>query len=78
VQQPGGAQIGPQGGRDRAAQEVDVGLEFGDAPRPGMIAATAGWASGNCSAAAASGRPWLSHIAPIAFTRATISGGALA
>ena len=30
-----------------------------------MIAATAGWASENCSAAAASGTPWLSQIARI-------------
>lgn len=44
---------------------------------PGMIAATAGCASGNCRAAAASGTLWVSQTAPIALTRATISGGAV-
>jgi hypothetical protein len=38
---------------------------------PGIIAATAGWASGNCDAAAASGTPWLSQTARIALARAT-------
>ena len=49
----------------------------GDALRgPGMSAATAGCASGNCSAAAASGTAWRSHTARNCSTRVTTSGGA--
>src|SRR6516225_3838545 len=43
---------------------------------PGMMAATAGWASGNCSAAAASGTRWVPQMPAIAVTRSTIADGA--
>jgi hypothetical protein len=41
-----------------------------------MMAATAGWASGNCSADAASGTRWTSQTPAIAVTRSTIADGA--
>jgi hypothetical protein len=41
---------------------------------PGITAATAGWPSGNCSAAAESGTLWRAHTASIRFTLVRISG----
>ena len=42
----------------------------------GMTAAIAGWCSGNCNAAAASGTPWRRHAASIRPTLSRIAGGA--
>ena len=44
---------------------------------PGIIAATAGCARGNCNAAAARGTRWVSHTALMASTRLTTAGGAV-
>jgi hypothetical protein len=76
MEQTGPAQIRPQSAGDRRPEEFEIGTEFADARGPGMTAATAEWASGNCNAAAVSGTPWLSQTARIASTRALTSDGA--
>ena len=84
VPAPRDAAIAGRAGRPTARPESAAG-SASDSPRtppptrgPGMIAATAGCASGNCNAAAGNGTLCASHTARIAFTRATISGGAAA
>ena len=48
-------------------------IEQGHDVAPGMIEATIGWPSGNCSAAAGSGTLWRAQTASIFFTRSRIS-----
>ena len=72
-----GAEFVPQVGRDGAGEEGRVVVEVRDGADPGHERCpTAGWAIGNCIAAARSGTSWRAQAAPIRCARSITSGAA--